>query len=160
MSIEPTSSSAVRLLLCDDSPVERLALTHFLRGYGFKVTEAGNGEAAISHMKHREVDIVLLDLHMPEVDGFGVLTYLQEHRRGLPVILLSGMPLHRIQHKMQELPTPELPPLLIKPIDPDQLLAMIDLQLSGQMPEFDAEPDVEAHQEEPSSDTAANGKLH
>jgi CheY-like chemotaxis protein len=129
-----------RILLCDDSPVERLALGHFLRGAGFQVDEAGDGDAAILQLKHREVDLVLLDLHMPEVDGFGVLSYIQEHRRSLPVILLSGMPLHRIQHKMHELPTPELPPLLIKPIDPDQLLSMIDLQLSGEMPEFDAAP--------------------
>jgi hypothetical protein len=48
------------------------------------------------------------------------------------------MPLHRIQHKMHELPTPELPPLLIKPIDPDQLLGMVELQLSGQMPDLDS----------------------
>ena len=150
---DDSSPPAARILLCDDSPVERLALAHFLRGSGFKVDEAGDGDAAILHMKHREVDLVLLDLHMPEVDGFGVLTYLQEHRRSLPVILLSGMPLHKIQHKMHELPTPELPPLLIKPIDPDQLLGMIDLQLSGQMPEFD-EP---AEQEDPSSDSAADG---
>lgn len=129
-----------RILLCDDSPVERLALGHFLRSAGFAVDEAGDGDAAILQLKHREVDLVLLDLHMPEVDGFGVLSYLQEHRRSLPVILLSGMPLHRIQHKMHELPTPELPPLLIKPIDPDQLLSMIELQLSGEMPEFDAMP--------------------
>jgi DNA-binding response OmpR family regulator len=142
MSIDPSPRPA-RILLCDDSPVERLALAHFLRSSGFKVDEAGDGDAAILHMKHREVDLVLLDLHMPEVDGFGVLSYLQEHRRGLPVILLSGMPLHKIQHKMHDLPTPELPPLLIKPIDPDQLLGMIDLQLSGQMPEFDTSPDVD-----------------
>ena len=135
-----TSPRPARILLCDDSPVERLALAHFLRGSGFAVDEAGDGDAAILHMKHREVDLVLLDLHMPEIDGFGVLSYLQEHRRSLPVILLSGMPLHRIQHKMHELPTPELPPLLIKPIDPDQLLSMIDLQLSGEMPEFDTMP--------------------
>jgi CheY-like chemotaxis protein len=131
------SSPSARILLCDDSPVERLALAHFLRGAGYKVDEAGDGDAAILQLKHRQVDLVLLDLHMPEIDGFGVLTYLQEHRRSLPVILLSGMPLHRIQHKMHELPTPELPPLLIKPIDPDQLLGMVELQLSGQMPEFD-----------------------
>jgi DNA-binding response OmpR family regulator len=128
------SSSQARLLLCDDSPVERLALAHFLRRTGYTVDEAGDGEAAILHIKHRPVDAVLLDLNMPDVDGFGVLTYLQEHRRALPVILLSGMPLHRIQHKIKELPTPELPPLLIKPIDPDQLLALLELQLSGQLP--------------------------
>ena len=129
-----TTASQPRLLLCDDSPVERLALAHFLRRTGYAVDEAGDGEAAILHVKHRPVDAILLDLNMPDVDGFGVLTYLQEHRRALPVILLSGMPLDRIQHKIKGLPSQELPPLLIKPIDPDQLLALLELQLSGQMP--------------------------
>ena len=129
-----TTSSQARLLLVDDSPVERLALAHFLRRTGYAVDEAGDGEAAILHIKHRPVDAVLLDLNMPDVDGFGVLSYLQEHRRALPVILLSGMPLDRIQHKIKGLPNPELPPLLLKPIDPDQLLALLDLQLSGELP--------------------------
>src|ERR1700709_2162794 len=125
------NSTSPKVLLVDDSPVERLALAHFLRGAGFLVDEAGDGDAAILQLKHCEVDAVLLDLHMPDVDGFEVLSYLQEHRRALPVILLSGMPLHKIQHKMHGLPTQELPPLLIKPIDPDQLLGVLELQLSG-----------------------------
>ena len=124
-----------RILLCDDSAVERLALAHYLRRAGYDVDEAADGEAAILHMKHREVDAVLLDLNMPEKDGFGVLTYVQEHRRSLPVILLSGMPLHKIQHRIHSLPSPELPPLLIKPIDPEQLLGVLELQLSGQLPQ-------------------------
>jgi CheY-like chemotaxis protein len=130
MATDPTQRQP-RILLCDDSPVERLALAHFLRGSGYSVDEAGDGESAILHLKHRPVDLVLLDLHMPQVDGFAVLGYLQEHRRALPVVLLSGMPLHRIQNRIHNLPTPELPPLLIKPIDPDQLLGILDLQLSG-----------------------------
>lgn len=134
MVADTTASNQPRLLLCDDSQVERTALAHFLRRSGYTVDEAGDGEAAILHIKHRPVDAVLLDLNMPDVDGFGVLTYLQEHRRALPVILLSGMSLDRIQHKINSLPTPELPPLLIKPIDPDQLLTILELQLSGQLP--------------------------
>ena len=137
-------ASHPRILLVDDSPVERLALAHFLRGNGFDVDEAADGDAAILHVKHRPVDLILLDLHMPEVDGFAVLRYLQEHRRALPVILLSGMPLHQIQHKMHNLLEPELPPLLIKPIDPDQLLGVVELQLSGDLPQVNlpADPDV------------------
>jgi CheY-like chemotaxis protein len=130
METDPTQHQP-RILLCDDSPVERMALAHFLRGSGYSVDEAGDGESALLHLKHRPVDLVLLDLHMPQVDGFAVLGYLQEHRRSLPVILLSGMPLHRIQNRIHNLPSPELPPLLIKPIDPDQLLGILDLQLSG-----------------------------
>ncbi len=132
--VAEVAQSEPRILLCDDSPVERLALAHFLRKAGYAVDEAGDGDAAILQLKHRQIDAMLLDLHMPGVDGFEVLSYLQEHRRSLPVILLSGMPLHTIQHKMNNLPTPELPPLLIKPIDPDQLLGILELQLSGQLP--------------------------
>src|SRR5205807_2182131 len=81
----PVRSS--RLLLCDDSPVERLALAHVLRGAGYKVDEAGDGASGLHCLKHLNVDLILLDLNMPELDGFGVLAYLQKHRPGLPVIL-------------------------------------------------------------------------
>jgi DNA-binding response OmpR family regulator len=127
-----STKAEVRILHVDDSPVERLALAHFLRKSGFAVDEASDGNTAILHLKHRSVDLVLLDLGMPGVDGFGVLNYLQEHRRSLPVILLSGMSPEEIQHKMHLLDTPELPPLLLKPIDPEQLLSVVALQLSGQ----------------------------
>jgi len=123
-----------RVLLVDDSSAERVPLAHILRRCGYAVEEVGDGDAAILHLKHRQVDAVLLDLHMPGVDGFEVLSYLQEHRRALPVVLLSGMPLDRIQHKIHSLPTPELPPLMIKPINPDQLLNVLELQLTGELP--------------------------
>jgi CheY-like chemotaxis protein len=139
----PLSNSSLRtsrLLICDDSPVERLALAHLLRQVGYEVDEAGDGQTGLQQLKHRPIDLLLLDLNMPEVDGFGVLSYVQEHRPGLPVILLSGMPLDQIQQKMNRLRTQELPPLLLKPIDPQQLLQMIDLQLSGELPDWhDAE---------------------
>ena len=50
------------------------------------------------------------------------------------MILLSGMPVDAIQHQMHVLPTQELPPLMLKPIDLEQLLNVVDLQLSGQLP--------------------------
>jgi CheY-like chemotaxis protein len=131
---EDLNARPTRLLVCDDSPVERLALAHLLRREGYAVDEAGDGESAIQFMKHREIDAVLLDLNMPDVDGFGVLTYVQEHRRSLPVILLSGMPIENIQHKMHRLPDRSLPPLLLKPIDPDQLLSVLEMHLSGDLP--------------------------
>lgn len=134
MASADSDQSRGHVLLVDDSPVERLALGHYLRSAGYAVDEVGDGDSAIAHLKEREVLAVLLDLHMPGVDGFQVLKYLQEHRRALPVVLLSGMPLHQIQHKMHVLPTQELPPLLIKPIDPEQLLGVLELQLTGSLP--------------------------
>jgi CheY-like chemotaxis protein len=121
--------------------VERLALAHLLRSSGYTVAEAGDGDDAILQIKHRQVDLVLLDLQMPHVDGFEVLSYLQEHRRALPVILLSGMPLHKIQNRISSLPSQELPPLMIKPVDPDQLLGILDMQLSGELPQLNRSDD-------------------
>lgn len=132
----PPQPPAPRLLVADDSPVERLALAHFLRRSGYQVAEAGDGKSALEHLKETEVDLLLLDLNMPQGDGFDVLRYLQEHRRSLPVILLSGMPADEIQHKMHKLPKHELPPLLIKPVLPEQLIQIVELQLSGGMPEL------------------------
>jgi CheY-like chemotaxis protein len=130
-SVPDDEIEKIKLLLVDDSPVERLALGHVLRDSGYAVDEIGDGATALTHIKEHEIDALLLDLQMPGVDGFDVLTYLQEHRRGLPVILLSGMPLHQIQGKVSALPSHELPPLLLKPIDPTQLLGVLELQLAG-----------------------------
>jgi CheY-like chemotaxis protein len=127
-------SSMTRILICEDSPMERMGLSYLLKRSGYQVQEAGDGESALVALKHGAVDLLLLDLNMPDLDGFDVLSYLQKHRPGLPVILLSGMPLDQIQHKMSHLPTPELPPLLLKPVDPEQLLQLVELQLSGEMP--------------------------
>jgi CheY-like chemotaxis protein len=129
-----SESSMARLLVVDDCPVERLALSHYLRSAGFTVDEVADGASAVAYVKNRDVDLMVLDLEMPTMDGFDVLKYLQVHRRSLPVVLLSGMPLHQIQQKMHVLPTQELPPLLIKPICLQQLLGVLDLQLNGGLP--------------------------
>jgi CheY-like chemotaxis protein len=128
------SQDLPRLLLCDDSPIERLALGHYLRANGYAVDEAGDGKSALQFLKNRQVDLLLLDLQMPEVDGFDVLNYIAEHRKSLPVILLSGMPPDEIQDKMFHLRDRQLPPLLLKPVDPEQLVGMVELQLSGDLP--------------------------
>ena len=131
----PPSVPPPQLLVADDSPVQRTALSTFLRKNGYSVAEAVDGRSAVQHLQSCQVDLLLLDLNMPQSDGFEVLRYLQAHRRSLPVILLSGMPLDDIQRRMHKLPERQLPPLLLKPIDPDQLISIVELQLSGQLPD-------------------------
>jgi len=123
-----------RVLLADDSPVEREALAHLLRQAGYHVDEADDGEAAILFLKRQVPDLLLLDLQMPGTDGFGVLSYLQKNKQDFPVILLSGLPPDQIQKSMQRLPSRDLPPLLLKPVDPNQLLNIIAMRLTGELP--------------------------
>jgi CheY-like chemotaxis protein len=63
-----------------------------------------------------------------------VLSYLQKNKRDFPVILLSGLPLDQIQKSMHKLPSRDLPPLLIKPVDPEQLLNIVAMRITGELP--------------------------
>ena len=127
------------VLVVDDSPPERMALGRLLKNQGYDALEAGDGATAVDLLKNGRIDAVLLDLQMPGVNGFDVLTYLREHRRAMPVILLSGLPFDEIQSGMRRMPNPELPPLLVKPIDTDQLFGVLELLLAGDLPTVNLE---------------------
>lgn len=125
-----------RILLCDDSRGERAALANYLRKAGYEVDETATGNSAIQALKTSHIDIVLLDLHMPDGDGFKVLNYVYEHRQALPVVLLTGLGPEAIEQKMLQMRLQELPMLLMKPINPNQLLDLLEMQLSGNIPEL------------------------
>jgi CheY-like chemotaxis protein len=135
-NIPPPITRPWRLLVCDDSPIESLALAHLLRNQGYEVDESGDAESAIQLLQHRSIDLLILDLQMPGKDGFNVLAHLQKTRPAFHVILLSGMSIDNIQDKIRSLPSRQLPPLLLKPVDPTQLLDLIALELAGELPAF------------------------
>ncbi len=58
-----------RVLLVDDDPINRLAVGSLLRQQGHSVVEAQNGLIALEHMAEQRFDVVLMDVHMPEMDG-------------------------------------------------------------------------------------------
>jgi CheY-like chemotaxis protein len=127
-------SLGFRLLVCDDSMIERSALAQILRHQGYEVDEAADGSAALRLIKGRGYDLLLLDLNMPDVDGFDVLRYVQTHQAKLPVVLMSGLPYEEIGDGIGRLPQHELPPLLLKPVDTRQLFQVIELKLAGELP--------------------------
>ncbi len=85
--------SPVILVVDDEGETLRLH-THLLHDHlpHVKVVEARNGREALDLMLHRPPDLVLLDLMMPELDGFGVLEAMQMHAtlRAIPVIIMTG----------------------------------------------------------------------
>lgn len=122
------------VLVADDSEIVREALGQILLASGYDVETVADGAAAVSVLKSAKIDALLLDLQMPGSDGFETLRYVQEHRRGLPTILMSGLPADEIQLRMNRLESGELPPLFLKPCDYDQLLNVLDLMLHGELP--------------------------
>ena len=82
-----------RLLVADDNKVNRLLLGRTLELHGHQVASADNGRRALDMLRGERFDLLLLDLEMPEIDGFAVLEQLaaDPELRDLPVIVTSSL---------------------------------------------------------------------
>jgi diguanylate cyclase (GGDEF)-like protein len=81
-----------RVLIVDDDATSRAVLARRLARIGIDVSEAQNGTAAVPLLMGEDFDLVVLDLEMPELDGFGLLEIVRGHPRlrHLPVVVLTG----------------------------------------------------------------------
>ena len=86
-------AEGARLLVVDDNRVNRLLLTRALEQQGHRVAAAENGRLALERLRCEPFDLVLLDMEMPEMDGFQVLEQLvnDAQLRDLPVIVTSSL---------------------------------------------------------------------
>ena len=82
-----------RVLIVDDGEMNRKVLRAALERAGHTTEQAANGRAALELLADRPVDVVLLDLVMPEMDGYETLAAIKanEALRHLPVIVISGV---------------------------------------------------------------------
>ena len=82
-----------QLLVVDDNKVNRLLLSRNLELMGHRVTMAENGRVALATLRHGGCDLVLLDIEMPEMDGFQVLEQIRGdlQLRDVPVLVTSSV---------------------------------------------------------------------
>ena len=89
----PEHRSGARLLVVDDNKVNRLLLTRSLELQGHSVASAENGRVALDLLRREAFDLLLLDMEMPEMNGFQVLEQLKAdlQLRDLPVVVTSSL---------------------------------------------------------------------
>jgi CheY-like chemotaxis protein len=86
-------ASPGNILVVDDDLLNRLVLTTNLQEQGYEVSTAEDGRQALEMLASRPFDVVLLDLIMPELDGFQVLEQMKRDsvQREIPVIVISAL---------------------------------------------------------------------
>ncbi|MDT7538377.1 MAG: hypothetical protein QOI82_1962, partial [Actinomycetota bacterium] len=82
---------AARVLVVEDSPTIQLFLSRVLVNGGMTVTTVGDGESAVRSFLAERPDCVLLDVNLPRLDGWGVLSKLRAVDEGVPVLMLTGV---------------------------------------------------------------------
>jgi CheY-like chemotaxis protein len=89
---KPQSAGDTSILIVDDDCLTLHLLDTMLRSAGYKVHAAGSGKAALAFLSSNQVDAILLDLLMPEMDGFEVLSKLKKDCRleDIPVLILTA----------------------------------------------------------------------
>ena len=123
-SIDPSFASFC-ILVVDDSRTLRRILIRELNSLGFEnILEAADGLEAIETVKSKSIDLMLLDMEMPELDGLGVLEALKsdEVYKSLPIIVISGAEQFDKTIKCIEIGAEDYLP---KPFDPILLRARI-----------------------------------
>ena len=109
-----------RVLLAEDNPVNCLLAKELLAMVGLAVTAVGNGAQAIEQVRHQSFDLVLMDVHMPQVDGLVATRTIRQMPSGhdLPIIAMTASVLQDEQDACRDA---GMNGHLAKPINTDHL---------------------------------------
>ena len=133
------NANPLRVLVVDDEPAILRFLRTGLSAQGFTVSEAEAGGAALDSIRRGAVDLVVLDLGLPDMDGFDVIRQVREGGSAIPIIVLSSRDDERSKVAALDLGADDF---VTKPFGIDELFARIRaaqrhrLQQAGERPVF------------------------
>lgn len=112
----------VRILVVDDDKNTRRLLEAVLAAENYTVFTATNGEEALQVMDREHIDLVVLDIMMPKMDGYEFTRILRESNNNLPILMVSAKQLPEDRHRGFIVGTDDY---ITKPIDVEEMLLRI-----------------------------------
>jgi CheY-like chemotaxis protein len=124
----PASQERGHILVVDDNPFNRQYLQELLTQQGHQVTTAADGESALRLLNERPIDLILLDVLMPGISGFGLLERVKSSSRWrhIPVVMVSSL---EEQRSVVNCIARGAEDYLTRPVDPLLLRARIGASL-------------------------------
>ena len=123
-SMHKETRVANTILTVDDSPSMRMLLKAALVDLGYDVVQAEDGVDALETIDGAAPDLVITDINMPRLDGFGLIEQLrvQDHYRTMPILVLTT---ESSDEKKQRARAAGATGWIVKPFDPEKLAAAI-----------------------------------
>jgi PAS domain S-box-containing protein len=129
----PVSGRPLRVLVAEDNPYNRAVMEDLLPRRGHTVRVATDGRAALTALEQDHFDVLLLDIHMPELNGFQVVAVLRQREqttgRHLPVIALTA---RSADGERERCLRAGMDDYLAKPVRAAELFVAIDRVVSGE----------------------------
>ncbi|MEN8164472.1 MAG: response regulator [Acidobacteriota bacterium] len=120
--------SGYKILIVDDTQEVHDVVGAYLKYSGYDVLHAANGAEGLEMMKREPPDLVLLDIQMPTLDGFGVLEQMKDRRplADIPVMFLSSLDRPNLKVKGLQMGADDY---VVKPFDRAELMARVTVAL-------------------------------
>ncbi len=115
------------ILVTDDSLFQRNIIKSVLSGEGHSIIEAGNGREALISAIENEPSLILLDLLMPDMDGFKFLKHIREKKISIPVVVLTSDIQDTTKEMCMELGAAGF---VNKPVEKEKLIPVINRVIS------------------------------
>lgn len=116
-------SVSIRVLVVDDNPDVLTSIAYTLRPLGYDILKASSGKQCLDILTTQKVDVILLDIMMPEGDGWDVASKIREHPqwRSPPIIFVTAKT-DDMSISLGSLSSEEY---IIKPFDPQELIRAV-----------------------------------
>jgi PAS domain S-box-containing protein len=135
--VKRSPGGKVRILLAEDNKVNQMLAVALLKKRGYEVAIADNGREAVDLVKRSAFDVVLMDVQMPEVDGFEATAMIRAMEamtaKRLPIIAVTA---HAMEGDRQRCLDAGMDDYVSKPMDPEKLEAAI-VRWTNQLPDFE-----------------------
>jgi DNA-binding response OmpR family regulator len=126
----------IKILLVDDDADTRELIQMILEKHGYPVQTTGHGQSAITLLGHERIDLVLLDIMMPDVDGLNVLSSIRSFTTA-PVLMITALSDRSIMAQAYQMGANDY---LVKPFSFQKLLERVDRLAAQVEPLEEAEP--------------------
>ncbi len=125
--LAPLNRQSLRILLAEDSPVNQKVAVSLLQKWGHHVTVANNGLEAVATVTRQAFDVVLMDVQMPEMDGFEATSAIRQREQQsgghLPIVALTA---HAMKGDRERCLQAGMDSYISKPIRSQDLRALLD----------------------------------
>lgn len=114
-----------RILVIEDNPANMELMTYLLNAYGYSLLTATDGESGLAVAAREQPDLIICDVHLPQLDGYGVIRVLRrtEALRGIPAIAVTALAMVGDREKLIDA---GFDGYISKPIEPETFVAEIN----------------------------------
>ncbi len=143
-SIRVAPAHVMRVLVAEDNEVNQQVILGMLKNLGHRVAVVGDGRSAVNRAIAEDFDIVLMDIHMPELDGIGAMKEIRAHLLGGKCPPIAAMTAHALPGDREHYIAVGMDDYIAKPVRPAELAELLDRALNNTHPGASAPVALEA----------------